>query len=110
MGNGGPTVIEVIKICHCRDFNHISCALKLLLVTLRHACLGGGGGGGGGAWDLQSMSHFIHIIDLIYTKLVVLTVASVWRSFLTTLEWPLEDAIISAVSPFCEEVWREKTY
>ena len=39
-----------------------------------------------------------------YTLLVVLTVALAWRSFLTTLEWPLEDAVISAVSPLCEEV------
>ena len=40
--------------------------------------------------------------------LVVLTVALAWRSFLTTLEWPLKDAIISAVAPLisCEEVWR----
>jgi len=39
-----------------------------------------------------------------YTLLVVLTVAPSWRSFLITLEWPLEDAIISAVAPFCEEM------
>ena len=41
--------------------------------------------------------------------LVVLTVAPAWRSFLTTLEWPLKDAIISAVVPplSCEEVWRD---
>jgi len=44
-----------------------------------------------------------------YTSLVVLTMAPAWRSFLTTLEWPLKDAIISAVAPPlpCEEVWRE---
>ena len=41
-----------------------------------------------------------------YTSLVVLTVAPAWRSFLATLEWPLEDAIIRAVAPPCEEVWR----
>ena len=35
----------------------------------------------------------------LYTLLAVLTVAPAWRSFLTTLEWPLEDASISAVSP-----------
>ena len=40
----------------------------------------------------------------LLTKLVVLTVDPAWRSFLTTLEWPLEDAIISAVFPNCEEV------
>jgi len=34
-------------------------------------------------------------------------VVPAWRSFLTTLEWPLEDAIIGAVTPPCEEVWRE---
>ena len=38
-----------------------------------------------------------------YTSLVVLTVAPAWRNFLTTLEWPLEDAIISAVFPNYEE-------
>ena len=42
-----------------------------------------------------------------YTSLAVLTVAPAWRSFLTTLEWPLRDAIISAVTLPCEEVWRE---
>ena len=42
-----------------------------------------------------------------YTSLVVLTVARAWRSFFTTLEWPLRDATISAVAPPCEEVWRE---
>ena len=39
-----------------------------------------------------------------YTWLVMLTVAPAWRSFLTTLEWPLEEAIISAVVPSCKEV------
>ena len=40
--------------------------------------------------------------------LAVLTVAPPWRSFLTTLEWPLKDAIISAVAPplSCEEARR----
>ena len=42
-----------------------------------------------------------------YTSLVALTVACAWRSFLITPEWPLKDAIISAVSPSCEEVCRE---
>ena len=32
----------------------------------------------------------------------MLTVAPAWRSLLTTLEWPLEDASISAVSPLWE--------
>ena len=40
----------------------------------------------------------------LYTLLVVSTVAPALRSFLTTLERPLEDAIISAVFPYCEEV------
>jgi len=40
----------------------------------------------------------------IFTQLVVSTIVSSLRSFLTTLEWPLEDAIISAVAPFCEEM------
>jgi len=35
----------------------------------------------------------------LYTLLAVLTVAPAWRSLLTTLEWPSEDASISAVSP-----------
>ena len=39
-----------------------------------------------------------------YTMFVVLTEAPAWRSFFTTPEWPLEDAIISAVSSPCEEV------
>ena len=43
------------------------------------------------------------------TLFAVLTVAPAWRSFLTTLEWPLKDAIIRAVAPplSCEEAWRE---
>ena len=40
---------------------------------------------------------------LYLTWLVVLTVASAWRSTLTTLGWPLQDAKIKAVDPFCEE-------
>jgi len=31
-------------------------------------------------------------------------VAPALRSFLTTLEWPLEDATVSAVSPSCDKV------
>jgi len=46
----------------------------------------------------------------LYTWLVVLTVEPAWRSFLTTLEWPLEDAIISAVVPFCEMYNRHTTW
>jgi len=44
------------------------------------------------------------LLTFTYTSLVVLTVAPAWRSFLTTLEWPLRDAIISAVLPCCETV------
>ena len=44
-----------------------------------------------------------HFNITCYTSLVVLTVAPAWRSFLTTREWPLRDAIISAVFPNCEE-------
>ena len=55
------------------------------------------------------MKHESLLTFTYYTLLVGLTVAPAWRSFLTTLEWPLKDAIISAVAPliFCEEVWRE---
>ena len=58
--------------------------------------------GGGGLRDLCAKHE--SLLTFAYTLLAVLTVASAWRSFLTTLEWPLEDAVISAVSPFCEEV------
>jgi len=45
-----------------------------------------------------------------YTQSVVLIVDPAWRSFLTTLEWPLEDAIIREVVPplSCEELLREE--
>jgi len=56
------------------------------------------------------MKHESLLTFTYYTSLVVLTVAPAWRSFLATLEWPLEDAIIRAVAPSlsCEEVWREE--
>jgi len=46
------------------------------------------------------MKHESLLTFTYYTSLVVLTVAPAWRSFLTTLEWPLRDAIISAVEPY----------
>ena len=45
-----------------------------------------------------------HETLVCYTFLAVLTVAPAWRSFLTIPEWPLEDAIISAVAQHCETV------
>jgi len=56
------------------------------------------------------MKHESLLTFTYYTSLVVLTVARAWRSFLTTLEWPLRDAIISAVNPSFEEVWREECH
>jgi len=57
------------------------------------------GEGGGELWDLRSMKH----LQCLLTLSAVLTLAPACP-FLTTLEWPLEDAVISAVSPICEEV------
>ena len=48
--------------------------------------------------------HESLLIFAYYTVLVVLTVDPAWRSFPTTMEWPLEDAIISAVVSPCETV------
>ena len=58
--------------------------------------------GGGELRDLCAKHE--SLLTFAFTLLVVLTVAPNWRSFLTTLEWPLEDAVISAVFPFCVEV------
>jgi len=53
------------------------------------------------------MKHESLLMFTLYTSLIVLTLAPAWRSFFTTLEWPLRDAIVSAVALPCEEVWRE---
>lgn len=55
---------------------------------------GHGRRGPGNSWCLLRLQG-------LFTSVVVLTVAPAWRSFLTTFEWPLEDAMISAVSPPC---------
>ena len=48
--------------------------------------------------------HGVYTCKGLFTLVVVLTVAPALRSFLTTLEWPLEDATVSAVSPSCDKV------
>ena len=53
------------------------------------------------------MNHESLLTFTYYTSLAVLTVAPAWRSFLITLQWPLRDAIIRAVAPPCEEMWKE---
>ena len=40
--------------------------------------------------------------ELYFTCEMVLMVAPVWRSTFTTLRWPLWDAAIRGVTPFCE--------
>ena len=60
-----------------------------------------------GKWEGKYGRYEKHeslLIFAYYTVLVVLTVDPAWRSFPTTLEWPLEDAIISAVVSPCETV------
>ena len=59
---------------------------------------------GRGIMGPNKHESFPHSNIHLYTWLVVLTVAPAWRSLLTTLEWPLEDASISAVSPLWETV------
>ena len=44
--------------------------------------------------------------ELYLTCEVALATAPPWRSTLTTLEWPLQDATIRGVIPSCDGVWR----
>ena len=50
------------------------------------------------------------LLTFAYTLLVVLTVVPALRSFPTTLEWPLKDAIVSAVYPSYEVVEGQMSY